>query len=209
MITQLNALKVAPDTIQKAASTIKAGGIIAFPTHGLYGLAADAFNRQALQKLYSIKQRPPHKPILILIEGTEQLTSLVADINKMATQIMHRFWPGKITLVLEASARVPSTLTGGSTKIGVRQPGHPTAAALVKAVGSPITGTSANLSGRPACRQVGDLDPALIRQLDLILDAGILAGGHGSTVVDVTGETPRILREGAIPASEIMALTSG
>ncbi len=209
MITQLNALQATPDTIQKAASRIKAGGIIAFPTHGVYGLAADAFNRHAVQKLYAIKQRPPHKPILILIEGTEQLPSLASDINKMATQIMHRFWPGKITLVFEASASVPAILTGGSTKIGVRQPGHPVAAALVKAVGSPITGTSANLSGRPACRQVSDLEPALIRQLDLILDAGMLAGGRGSTVVDVTGETPQILREGAIPASDIMALTAG
>ena len=207
MITQLNALKAAPDTIQKAASTIKAGGIIAFPTHGLYGLAADAFNRHAVQNLYSIKQRPPHKPILILIEHADDLASLVSDVNAIATQIMQRFWPGRITLVFEASPSIPAILTGGSTKIGVRQPGHPTAAALVKAVGSPITGTSANLSGRPACRQISDLDPALIRQLDLILDGGMLAGGRGSTGVDVTEETPQILREGVIPASDIMALT--
>jgi L-threonylcarbamoyladenylate synthase len=209
MITRLNTLKAAPDTIQKAASTIKAGGIIVFPTHGLYGLGADAFNRQAVQKLYSIKQRPPRKPILILIERAEQLASLVSHVNPIATQIMDRFWPGKITLVFEASARVPTTLTGGSTKIGVRQPGHPAAVALVKAVGGPITGTSANLSGRPGCRQVSDLEPALIRRLDLILDAGILAGGRGSTVVDVSRETPQILREGIIPASDIMALRAG
>jgi L-threonylcarbamoyladenylate synthase len=119
---------------------------------------------------------------------------------------MDRFWPGKITLVFEALPAVPECLTAGTGKIGIRQPGHPVAAALVKTFQGPVTGTSANLSGSPGCRQIADLDPQVARKLDLILDAGPLRGGSGSTVVDVTQDIPRILRVGQIGEQEILAV---
>jgi L-threonylcarbamoyladenylate synthase len=214
MNTESKTLKITPDdpsseAIRKAAATIKDGGIVAYPTRCLYGLGADALDTKAVQRLYAIKKRSAQKPILVLIDGTRQLDNLVTRVTGIASQIMRLFWPGKITLVFEATASVPIDLTGGSQKIGVRQPGHPAAAALVKSVGRPITGTSANISGHPGCHRVEDLAPELTSRLDLILDAGPLIGGRGSTVVDVTGETPRILREGVIPASDIMALTAG
>lgn len=207
-------VKIAPvrpssEAIRKAASIIKDGGIIAYPTRCLYGLGADAFDENAVRRLYAVKHRPAHKPILVLIDQTRHLEKLVTQITGIASRIMQSFWPGKVTLVFNAAASVPSRLTGGRQKIGIRQPGHPAAAALVRAVGRPITGTSANISANPACYRIDDLEPELVRHLDLILDAGPLTGGRGSTVVDVSTETPIVLREGVIPAGDIMALAAG
>jgi L-threonylcarbamoyladenylate synthase len=117
---------------------------------------------------------------------------------------MEAFWPGRVTLVFDARDTLPDSLTAQSGKIGVRLPGHPVAAAMVRQVKGPLTGTSANLSGRPGCYRLPDLDPQIAGQVDLVLDAGTLQGGVGSTVVDVTGEPPRILREGQVTAGQIL-----
>ena len=209
-----NIIKVAPvnpahEAIKKAASVIKAGGTIAYPTRCLYGLGTDAFNARAVQRIFSIKQRSANKPVLILIDHIKQLERLVTHVPEIAADIIRQFWPGNVTLVFEAGDEVSPDLTGGSGKIGIRLPGHPVASALLKAIAGPITGTSANLSGSPGCHQISDLAPELAHQLDLILDAGPLEGGRGSTVVDVTeGERPIILREGVVTARDIMALGS-
>jgi L-threonylcarbamoyladenylate synthase len=192
------------DIIQEAAGIIRKGGVIAFPTRCLYGLGADAFNPYAVSRIFKIKQRPTEKPILILIDDPSRLKSLVTHISEAAKAISERFWPGRVTLVFDASAKVPGTLTAGTGKIGIRLAGHPVAAALARAIQGPITGTSANVSGNPGCHQIGDLQPAVTEQLDLILDAGPLNGGKGSTVVDVTGEIPLVLREGVVSKREIM-----
>ena len=195
-----------PEVIQRAVILIKQGGIIAFPTRCLYGLGADAFNAAAVDRVFQLKQRPPQKPILILIDRRIQLERLVSHVSKAASRIMDQFWPGRITLVFEAVDTVPNYLTAGSGKIGIRLPGHPVAAALVESLGTPLTGTSANLSDKPGCRCMDDLDPQLAQQLDAVLDAGPLKGGTGSTVVDVTGDIPRVLREGQISEKEILTL---
>jgi L-threonylcarbamoyladenylate synthase len=195
-----------PDSIIEATAIIKKGGVIAFPTTCLYGLGADAFNPEAVARLYDIKQRSAQKPILILINHRTDLKRLVKHIPQAASRIMDHFWPGRVTLVFEALPAVPECLTAGTGKIGIRQPGHPIAAALVKTFLGPVTATSANLSGSPGCRQIADLDFGLARKLDLILDAGPLKGGSGSTVVDVTQDIPRILRVGQIGEQEILGL---
>ena len=194
-----------PDSeiIQEAADIIKNGGVIAFPTRCLYGLGADAFNAEAVDRIFNIKQRPAEKPILLLIDDPKRLGRLVTRISDNAEDIMKRFWPGNVTLIFDASAEVPDYLTAGTGKIGLRLARHPVAAALARAIQSPLTGTSANLSGQPGCHQIQDLPPAISDQLDLVLDAGSLDGGHGSTVVDVTGEIPRVLREGIVLEKEI------
>jgi L-threonylcarbamoyladenylate synthase len=213
--TRPNIIKIAPfnpsqEAIGKAASVIKAGGTIAYPTRCLYGLGADAFNGAAVKGLFSIKRRSAQKAILILIDHPKQLQRLVTHVPNIAAEIMRKFWPGQVTLVFEAGPNVPPDLTGGSGKIGIRLPGHPVASALVEAVAGPITGTSANISGSPGCHQIRDLEPQVARQLELILDAGPLAGGRGSTVVDVTGrDKPIVLREGLISARDIMMTGSG
>ena len=193
------------DLIQEAADTIRKGGVIAFPTRCLYGLGADAFNAEAVERIFKIKQRPTEKPILLLIDDLKRLEHLVTRISGDAENIMKRFWPGNVTLIFDASARVPDYLTAGTGKIGIRLAGHPVAAALAWSIKTPITGTSANLSGQPGCHQIKDLPPAISDQLNLVLDAGPLEGGRGSTVVDVSGRVPRVLREGVISEKEIMS----
>ncbi len=116
------------------------------------------------------------------------------------------FTAGKVTVVYDAAASLPERLTAGTGKIGIRLPAHPVAAALVKTLSFPITATSANLSGRPGCSQIADLDPRVTDEVDLVLDAGPLAGGMGSSVVDVTVDPPRILREGAVSSTDIGAV---
>jgi L-threonylcarbamoyladenylate synthase len=197
-----------PEIIQLASSVIKQGGVIAFPTRCLYGLAADAFNAEAVDRVFKIKKRPSQKPISILVDRRMQLERLVSHVSKAAARIMDQFWPGRVTLVFEAAGTVPHHLTAGTAKIGIRLPGHPVATALVRSLGRPLTGTSANLSGRPGCHRIDDLDPQLIQQLDIVLDAGPLKGGTGSTVVDVTQDMPKILREGEISGKEILTFTN-
>lgn len=205
-IVQVDLQHPAAAAITKAVAAARAGGVIAFPTSCLYGLGADAFNAEAVERIFKIKQRSPHKPILILIDQTARLEQLVSHVSPAADRIMDHFWPGRITLVFKASGAVPSCLTAETGKIGIRLPGHPVAAALVQALRSPLTGTSANLSGRPGCRRIEDLEFQIADALDLILDAGPLKGGLGSTVVDVTVDPPKVLREGEIPRAEIMTI---
>ena len=199
---------LSPDNniIARAAECIQDGGLVVFPTSTFYGLGALAFNKKAVDRIFSIKGRDPNKPILILIADSEDLIALVRSVPLVALEIMEAFWPGNVTLVFEAAGRVPKNLTGHSGKIGIRLASHPVATALVKKVGSPITGTSANLSGQGGCIAIKDLDPAIGEKVELILDAGVLQGNKGSTVVDVTCTPPQILREGVLGRGPIEAL---
>ena len=197
------------NTIDKAAALIKMGDLVVFPTSSFYGLGADALNVRAVDKVFQAKKRDPRKPVLILISSLADLAPLVQSIPPTAIPLIEAFWPGDLTLVFHAASILPSNLSGHTGKIGIRLAGHPVASALVKAVVSPITGTSANLSGKGACTAVKHLDLPIRDQVDLVLDAGGLAGGKGSTVVDVTADPPKILRQGAIDAEEIWTALKG
>jgi L-threonylcarbamoyladenylate synthase len=192
--------------IEIAAEMIRAGGIVVFPTAGLYGLGADAFNPQAIQRIAQLKGRDASKPILVLIDHPHMLTQVASAVTPLAHFLMERLWPGRVTFVVQARMELPLELTSGTGKIGVRRVAHPVAAALIKALGSPLTGTSANLAGAGGCADIAQLDEPLRQAVDLILDAGPLSGGVGSTIVDVSMEAPVILRQGALPAGEIMDL---
>ena len=194
--------------IRQAADHILRGGVVVFPTTGLYGLGADALNAQAVSKIFAMKGRSEAKPILVLIAGMDMLEPLVSHVPPAARKIMDAFWPGGVTIVLEAAPGLPANLTAGTGKIGVRAPAHPVAAALVRAAGIPITGTSANISGAGGCSRVSEISPLLADSVDMILDAGPLKGGPGSTVVDVSSGKLIVLREGAVPAEEIFAAFS-
>jgi L-threonylcarbamoyladenylate synthase len=208
-IKKIDPVEPEPEIIREAATIIKQGGVIAFPTCCLYGLGADAFNPDAIERMIKIKQRPDDKPILVLIDTRNRLESLVTNIPPSAEALMEAFWPGRVTLVFGAQEALSGELTAQTGKIGVRLPAHPAACALVKHVRGPVTGTSANLSGRSSCHRAQDLDLQLAGQLDLILDAGTLRGGTGSTVVDVTVDPPRILREGQVTANDILSRITG
>ena len=204
-VKKIDPVQPEPDIIAEAAAVIKQGGVIAFPTRCLYGLGADAFNPDAVERMVQIKQRPDNKPILVLIDTRNRLKSLVTHIPPAADAIIEAFWPGRVTLVFEARDMLAVQLTAQTGKIGVRLPGHPAASALVKHLKGPVTGTSANLSGRAGCHRAQDLEPQSAGRLDLILDAGTLMGGVGSTVVDVTVDPPRIIREGQVATNDILS----
>lgn len=192
-----------PALIKTAADVIRRGGVVVCPTSGLYGLAADPFQPAAVRRIFEIKGRPPQMPLLVLIDDREVLPRLTAGIPPAAKKMMNRFWPGGLTLVMPAHPALSASLTGGSGTVGIRETAHPVARALAKAAGGVITGTSANRSGGAGCSRIQDLDPQVAAGVDLILDAGDLAGGRGSTVVDCTTDPLRVLREGAVPTSAL------
>ncbi|OEU53088.1 MAG: threonylcarbamoyl-AMP synthase [Desulfobacterales bacterium C00003060] len=189
--------------IGKAAALVKKGGLVVFPTSSFYGLGTDAFNAETLAKVFRIKNRDLKKPLLILIAGMAELAPLVRSIPKTATLLIEAFWPGELTLVFHAADLLPCELTGDTEQIGIRLAAHPVACSLVKAVGGPITGTSANLSGKGGCTAVTQMDHQITDQVDLVLDAGTLGEKKESTVVDVTVTPPKILRSGMIDAKRI------
>lgn len=206
-----------PDGIGAAVEVLKTGGVVVYPTAGLYGLGADALCASAVKKVFAIKRRPETRPVLVLISDLAEMDRLVKQVPDYARCLM-ALWPGRLTLVFEASRAVPALLTGKTGKIGIRLPAHPVAKALVAAFGGPITGTSANRSGFPPASRSRDLDAGLCHEADLVLDAGDLfdsepvhdgpgddnlAGGSGSTVVDVTSWPVRVIREGRLPVSRI------
>ncbi len=193
------------DLIAAAATLLERGAVIAFPTGSLYGLGADALNAGAVERVFTIKRRPPDKPLLILVPDRAVVVDLAVEVPAAASRLMDRFWPGQVTIVLKALPGLPSNLTAGTGRIGIRLPGHPVARALVAAFDRPVTGTSANLAGRGGCHRIDEIDPQLIQQLDLVIDAGQLKEGIGSTVVDVTGAEPIVIREGVVSQRAILA----
>ena len=208
-IIAVDPLRPSGEAMDEAVAAMARGGMVIFPTRCLYGLAVDALNPEAVARIFTAKQRPQTNPVLVLIPGMSFLETLVAHVPPWAERIMAQFWPGDVTLVFSAGPELPPRLTAGTGKIGVRLPRHPVAQALVAAAGIPITGTSANLSGEAGCFQVSDLPPRLVQAADLVLDAGPLRGGTGSTVVDVTCTPPRILRQGGVDGNEILQFVSG
>lgn len=187
----------------EAGKIIRNQGIVIFPTQCLYGVGANALDPIAVQKVFDIKQRPQNNPILVLIRDLEALKQLVKTIPPQARILMDRFWPGSLTLVFEAADSVSPLLTAHTGKIGIRLPAHPVARALVQQAQGPITGTSANLSGQPGANRVSQLPLSMVQAADLVLDAGPLKGGTGSTLVDVTCDPICILRQGVLTHEQI------
>jgi len=189
--------------IQEAAQVILYGGVVALPTESFYGLAVHALNEKAIERLFAVKRRQENNPVLILIASKDTLESYVSEVSDGARNLVERFWPGGLTLVFFAEPVLPRSLTASTGKIGVRLSGHPVPRALARTVGAPITGTSANRSSEPSCSTAEEVMEAFGEDIDLILDGGRTPGGKGSTVLDVTADPPRILREGMVPLDEL------
>jgi L-threonylcarbamoyladenylate synthase len=191
--------------VDRAADILLDGGLVAFPTESFYGIAVDVRNESAIERLFSAKGRSASSPVLILIDDAESLGPYVKSIPSVATRLIEEFWPGGLTLVFRAGSKVSPLLTGGTQKIGIRLSSHPVATALARAIGAPISGTSANISGQPGCRNAQEVLQSVGSGVDLILDAGETAGKVGSTVLDVTQQPPRILREGIVSREHLKA----
>jgi L-threonylcarbamoyladenylate synthase len=195
--------------LEEATQVIRSGGVVAFPTESFYGLGVNLTDERALQRLFVVKKRRSEKPILILIPSVTVLGQYVGHVSEIAHRLINRYWPGGLTLVFEASQGISPLLTAGTGKIGVRLSGHPIARALTQALGLPITGTSANISGGPPCVNAREVLETLGEDVDLILDGGKTKGGKGSTVLDVTVKPPVIMREGMINRKELEDFFSG
>jgi L-threonylcarbamoyladenylate synthase len=194
------------ENLTRAVEALRRGDLIIFPTETLYGLGADAFNRAAVAQVFQLKGRDRHNPLPVLIADVAMLNALVEEIPPIAAKLMDRFWPGPLTIVLPAQKGIPQPLLNQRGGVGVRVSSQPIATALVKALGRPLTATSANPSGKePACT----LEQArryFAQRVELFIDGGTLASRTGSTVVEVTGNDLKIIRAGEISAAKLHAV---
>jgi len=189
--------------VERAVKILKKGGIVAFPTDTVYGLGADAFNVQAAERIYRVKQRSLDMPLPVLVADAAGLAKVAADVSEIARCLIERFWPGGLTLVLNRKKSLPDIVTAGGDKVAIRMPAHPVPLGLILGLGSPIIGTSANISYEPNSLTAWEVEKQLGGEVDMIIDAGICPGEVESTVVGVTGKSPLILRRGIISEEEI------
>lgn len=186
-----------------AAGLLKKGWPVAFPTETVYGLGGDALNPAAIRAIFRAKGRPADNPLIVHIATPEQLTTVARDIPSRVVSVAQQFWPGPLTLVLRRSANVPPEASGGLDTVAVRMPAHPVAQALIRKAGMPLAAPSANLSGRPSPTTAAHVLRDLNRRIPLILDGGPTAIGLESTVLDLTGRTPVLLRPGGVTLEQL------
>lgn len=186
------------EIMQEAGEIIKAGGLVAFPTETVYGLGGDALNPESSQKIYAAKGRPSDNPLIVHIEKREDLEVVAERIPKEAYQLADAFWPGPLTMILHKTSKVPMQTTGGLDTVAVRMPSHPIAAAFIRAAGGFVAAPSANLSGKPSPTTAKYVIQDMQGRIDMILDADQADIGLESTIVDLTGVRPMILRPGFI-----------
>jgi L-threonylcarbamoyladenylate synthase len=189
--------------LEIASNAILSGNVISVPTDTFYALAADPFNLMAVEQIFQIKGRKGWKPLLLLIDSVEQAENVATDIPDLFYKIAEQFWPGPLTLILPAANNVPFKVTGGTGTVGVRIPDLTLTRLLVRALDLPIVGTSANLSAHPPCATADGVLQQLGGKIELILDQGALSGNAPSTILDLTQQPPRLVREGAIPAQDL------
>lgn len=189
--------------IREAGLTLRRGGLVAFPTETVYGLGADALNVQAVNRIFEVKGRPLDNPLIIHISEPEQLNTLVTGVTGKVLLLAERFWPGPLTLVLSRRENVPSFVSAGLPTVAVRIPGHPVALALIKEAGTPVAAPSANISGKPSPTEAAHVIEDLAGKIDVVLDGGSCRVGVESTVLDLSGMEPAILRPGGVTREEL------
>ena len=194
-----------PADLERAVRHLKDGGVVAMPTDTLYGLAADVFNLAALDRIFAVKGRSEDLALPVLVNGWEQVQLVAKNLPPQAKDLAERFWPGALTMVVLRAECVPDRLTAGGPTVAVRMPGHPVPIALIKGLGGPITGTSANASGGPNASSLEELTSQMGTRVDHIIKSGPAPNGTASTVVDIMSERPKLLREGAIPFNLVLA----
>ena len=193
-----------PDSgsLDEARRCLLHNGVIAFPTESFYGLGVLAASAAAVERLFAVKRRAGDQPVPVLVADRRQASRVIETVPALAEQLMARFWPGPLTIVMTARATLPARLTGGTGRLGVRQPGLPLPV-LVAAAAGPMTATSANRSGAPPATTAEMVRAAFNDEIDLILDGGPTPGGLPSTVLDVTVEPPRLVRPGRISEEQL------
>lgn len=193
------------DAIQEAAKWILNGGIVALPTDTLYGLAADPFSAAGVARVFAVKGRAAGRALPLVAADAAQVVEHLGQLPPAGQRLAERFWPGPLTLLVTAPRRLARDVTGGTGKIGIRVPADDVARAICVATGHPITATSANVSGEPPTPDPAQVERTLGDKVDLLIDTGTTRGGAASTIVDVTGADPVLVRAGAIAWDDIQA----
>ena len=191
--------------IARAAAVLKAGGVVAFPTETVYGLGADASNAAAIAKIYALKGRPSTHPVIVHLARSDQLADWARDVPPLALTLAQRFWPGPLTLILRRAGHVLDAVTGGQDTVAIRIPAHPVAQAILQAFGGGVAAPSANRFGRVSATSAAHVRAEFGAALDLLLDGGECALGIESTIVDVSGQQPLLLRPGGIDVCALEA----
>jgi len=195
------------EAVRRAAEVLRAGQVVAVPTETVYGLAANALDAEAVSRIYQIKGRPAHNPIIVHVASIAMAEQCVSDWTPMAARLAHSFWPGPLTLVLPRASVIPDTVTAGGSTVGVRWPSHPFIQALIQECGFPLAAPSANLASRVSATNATHVRRSLGDKISLIVDGGQSQIGIESTVLDLSVAPPRLLRPGMIHEEVLVAVT--
>ncbi|MDR7869490.1 MAG: L-threonylcarbamoyladenylate synthase [Tissierellaceae bacterium] len=205
-IIKLDEKNIDDSLISEAANVIKAGGIVAFPTETVYGLGANGLDEEAVKNIYKAKGRPSDNPLILHISSVEELQPLVEEIPELAYDCMERFWPGPLTIIFKKSEIIPNIITAGLDTVAIRMPDHPIASKLIWESKVPIAAPSANLSGKPSPTKGIHVIEDMMDKIEMIIDGGDTGVGLESTVLDLSTETPTILRPGGITLEDLRGI---
>ena len=197
-VLTIDPLRPNPEHIARAAEVLRRGGLVAFPTETVYGLGAHALDRAAVRRIFEAKGRPSNDPLIVHVTTFAQVDPLVTGIPDAVHRLAARFWPGPLTLVLERSPLVPDEVTAGLDTVAIRMPAHPIARALIDAAAIPVAAPSANLFSRPSPTRADHVLEDLRDRIDVLIDGGPTTVGVESTVLDLSGDVPTVLRPGAV-----------
>jgi L-threonylcarbamoyladenylate synthase len=203
IIISVDPIKPEPSDIAKAAEILKAGKLVAFPTDTVYGIGANAFNKDAVERIFTAKGRDSKKPLQVLIADKDDLNFIVEKQSDTLHRLAEKFFPGALTIVVSAKEDFPRWVTCGLDTVGVRMPSNPIALEMIKAFGKPIAATSANISGFPDPKNAQQVLEYLDGKVDLILDGGATPDDIPSTVIDISVNPPKILRQGKLTVDEL------
>jgi len=201
-LVEINPEEPQPEVLERAAAAVRRGNVVAIPTDALYTLVADPFNLRAVTQVFAAKGREPHRSLPILIGGIVTAEELAGELSNRFYLLARRFWPGPLTIIVPASAKIPLKVTGNTGRLALRRSRSVIANKLIEMVNQPLIATSANISGHPTCHSGIDVFGMMDGRVDLVVDGGI-CNGPGSTTVDITEPFWRLIKTGAIEEKEI------
>lgn len=196
------------DIIEAGAKLIKNGGVVAFPTETVYGLGANAFCEEAIDKIFIAKGRPQDNPLILHVSSIDEVYPLVEKVDENMKMLMKKFWPGPLTIIFKKSSKVSKKLTGGLSTVAIRMPRNKIALELINSSGVPIAAPSANISGRPSPTEASHVVEDMYGKIDMIIDGGSTGVGVESTVLDMSEEVPTILRPGGVTLEDLLQIFS-
>lgn len=202
-IINIDPEEIEEDKLEVACKILRKEGIVVYPTETYYGLGAGCFFSNAVKQIYGLKKRDDDKPMSIVISDIGMLSNIAAEVPPLFPALAADFWPGPLTMIFKATPQIPQELLGGGNTVGVRLPSHPWLRALVKCVGFPLIATSANVSGQKEISEPDKVINEFEGRVDLIVNGGKTGGKSPSSVIDLSTDNPKILRDGAVPASEL------